>query len=261
MRKKREPKTKETKREKETYIFGKHAVLEALDHTPKALKKIFLAKNILDDEAENKLRAEGVEIFSLTPGYFPKGIDEDAVHQGIVAVIDASKLVRQYRDWIDDVEVTDDTAFVILGELQDPHNVGAVIRSAAAFGISGILLPQHNQAPINGTVVKVSAGMAFSIPLISVSNINTVIRDLKDRGFWIYGLDGDGSQTLHEEDFSKPSVFILGNEAKGIRKRSHELCDISLSIPMHSQCESLNVAASAAVVLHQWSTKHPQALE
>lgn len=102
--------------------------------------------------------------------------------------------------------MTKDTALVILGELQDPHNVGAIIRSAAAFGVSAILMPEHNQAPVTGTVVKVSAGMAFRIPLVTVPNVNSAIRDLKERGFWVYGLDGEAKQTLPKEQFDAPAL-------------------------------------------------------
>ena len=148
-----------------------------------------------------------------------------------------------------------------MGELQDPHNVGAIIRSAAAFGVSGVLMPEHNQAPITGAVVKVSAGMAFRIPLVRIGNINTVIRDLKERGFWVYGLDGEAKTSIVDESFDAPTVFILGNESKGIREKTAELCDVMLSIPMHPQCESMNVASSTSVALYAWSAKHPNALK
>ena len=159
------------------------------------------------------------------------------------------------------IYITDDTSLLILGELEDPHNVGAIIRSAAAFGVSGVLIPQHNQAPVTGAVVKVSAGMAFRVPIVSVGNINNTVRDLKDKGFWVYGLDGEAEQTVSGETYEKPSVFILGNEGRGIREKTREMCDILLSIPMNPQCESLNVAASTAVTLFAWSSQHPKALE
>ena len=154
------------------------------------------------------------------------------------------------------LKINNNTALVLLDEIQDPHNVGAIIRSAAAFGISGVLIPEHNQAPITGAVVKVSAGMAFRIPLVAIGNINNTIRDLKKRGFWVYGLDGSSKKSISGESFDAPTIFILGNEAKGIRQKTRELCDALVSIPIDSKCESLNVAASAAVALYAWSAKH-----
>ena len=91
----------------------------------------------------------------------------------------------------------------LLGEIQDPQNVGAVIRSAAAFGVSGILIPDHNQAQVTGAVVKVSAGMAFRVPLVSIGNVNTVVRDLKERGFAVYGLAGEAKQIITKEAFER----------------------------------------------------------
>jgi len=148
-----------------------------------------------------------------------------------------------------------------LSGVQDPHNVGAIIRSAAGFGVAGILMPQTNQAPITGAVLKVSAGMAFRIPLVSVSDILAAIKDLKKKGFKVYGLSGEGAQSITQEEFPTPTLFIFGNEAEGIPQTLRSLCDAVLSIPIHPQCESLNVAASAAAALFAWSSKHPEALK
>ena len=148
-----------------------------------------------------------------------------------------------------------------MGELQDPQNVGAVIRSSAALGISAVFIPEFNQAPVTGSVVKVSAGMAFRIPLVKIGNINNVLRDLKKKGFWIYGLEGTAKESLEDQKFEEPTVFVLGNESKGIREKTSEICDIMLRIPMNSRCESMNVAASTAIALYEWSTKHPKALK
>jgi 23S rRNA (guanosine2251-2'-O)-methyltransferase len=146
---------------------------------------------------------------------------------------------------------------VLLDELTDPHNVGAIIRSAAAFGAAGVLIPSHNQAPITGTVVKTSAGMAFRIPLIAIGNVNQAVDALVKEGFRTYGLVMDGSRNVAEEKFDAPSLFIVGNEGAGIRQKTLERCDVKLRIPMNERAESLNASVSAAVVLYQWSVKHP----
>lgn len=184
---------------------------------------------------------------------------EEAAKKGITPA-NIKHLPLPYEKFIEGLKITNDTALVVLGEVQDPQNVGAIIRTAAAFGIAGVLIPDRRNAQVNATVVKVSAGMAFQVPLVSISNVNETLRDLKKRGFWTYGLDGAAKQSIHDEKFDAPSAFILGNEANGVRQKTLEVCDIPLIIPMNSKCESLNVAASAAVALYAWSVHHKGAL-
>ena len=244
----------------ETYVYGRHAVREALVSKPEAVKKVFIAADVTDTELLRLIKQMNIPSSVLDRAHLPKGMFEDSVHQGVVALIILPKLMRSYKDFIAGLTIGENTALVILGEVQDPHNVGAVIRSAAAFGVAGVLIPEHRQAPVTGTVVKVSAGMAFRVPLVTIGNVNNAVRDLKDKGFWIYGLDGEAKQSVHDETFDKPSAFILGNEATGIREKTLDLCDIPLRIPMHPRAESMNASASAAVALYAWSAKHPGAL-
>lgn len=242
-----------------TYIYGKHAVSEALQHMPHIIERVYLTAQFDDESLKALIAKKGLPTTSF-PAQGLLGIEKDAVHQGVVAEVSLATLVRPYRDFATNLAVDNDTALVLLGEIQDPQNVGAIIRSAAAFGIAGVLIPEHNQAQVTGLVVKVSAGMAFRVPLVSVGNVNTAIRDLKERGFWVYGLDEASPKPLPKEVFDAPALFILGNEAKGIREKTRELCDILVSIPMDPRCESLNAAAAAAVTLYAWSAQHPKAL-
>jgi 23S rRNA (guanosine2251-2'-O)-methyltransferase len=242
-------------------IYGRHAVYEAVTKAPHAVKRVLYEAGRQDDQIKNAARAAGIQIDGFPVGQAPRSIPDDAVHQGFVALVSSSRLMKNYEEFMGTIEVTPDTALIVLGEVQDPHNVGAVIRSAAAFGVAGVIVPEHRQAPITGTVVKVSAGMAFQVPLISVGNVNQTLRDLKERGFWIYGLDQEAKHSVTNEGFEKPSVFILGNEGTGIREKTLELCDITLTIPMHKGAESLNASASAAVALYAWSTKHQNILK
>ncbi len=241
--------------EKTTAIYGKHAVRDVITLFPKAVRTVYCA----DDAARAAFKAQGIATESF-PKKLPSDVPHDAVHQGYIATVTLEKLMLPFDTFIKDVSVTNDTAFVILGELQDPHNVGAIIRSAAAFGIAGVLIPEHRQVQLTGSVIKASAGMAFRVPLVSIGNVNTTIRDLKEKGFWIYGLDGEATQSLMDEGFEKPSVFILGNEGDGIRQKTLLHCDIPLSIPIAGGVESLNASVAAAVTFYAWSRKHPSAL-
>ncbi len=249
------------KKPEKAYMYGKNALREALLNVPHAIKKAHLAADFNDAEIAALLKKHAIPTATISGNEAKQAVGAEASHQGVIAVIDTGALMIPYRDFMQQLEITDDTAFALLGEVQDPHNVGAIIRSAAAFGLAGVLIPEHNQAQATGTVIKTSAGMAFRVPLISIGNVNDTLRDLKKRGFWTYGLAMEGTANLATEDFSKPSVFVLGNEGSGIRKMTLEECDFSLSIPMHPRCESLNVAVSAGIVFSTWSTKHAAALK
>ena len=242
------------------YIYGRHAVEEALLNYPQAMDLVLsshpMSSDLIALAKEYKIRLE-----KLNKDSMPRGVEKDAIHQGYIGRISLENLVKPYNEFIENLPVTPDTALVVLGEVQDPQNVGAIIRSAAGFGISGVLIPEHHQAQINGTVVKVSAGMAFRVPLVRIGNVNMTLKDLKERGFWIYGLDGEAKQSLSSEKFESAAVIVLGNENLGIREKTLESCDIPLAIPMNKNCESLNVAASGAVALYAWSVKHPKALK
>jgi len=243
-----------------SYIFGKHAVREVLRERPDVMVEVHAAADFSDEDILGMVDTAGVPLRLLNLKNPPRGVSSNAAHQGIVAGIMSEKLTVPYKEFMQSVTITPDTGFLVLGEVQDPHNVGAVIRSAAAFGVKGVLIPPHNQAPITGTVVKVSVGMAFRIPLITISNVNATLRDLQDRGMWVYGLEGDGTVSTVTEPYPKPSVFVLGNEGSGLRQKTKEACDDLISIPIHNQCESLNAAAATAIVLASWSAKHPGAL-
>ncbi len=242
------------------YIYGKHAVVEALRLRPEVVGTVFLRDDV-QREVDPVLLEMVRKVRTFTGDNVPVGIDKNAVHQGCIAQIDRGKLISSYTQFMQQMIVTEDTCVAVLAEVQDPHNVGAVIRSAAAFGVQAVLLPKHRQAGITGTVIKVSSGMAFALPLVEVGNVNRTLEDLKKVGFFVYGLDGSGKTLLNAEQFTKPTVFVLGNEADGLRAKTKEHCDLLLRIPMHQRCESLNASASAATVFYQWSIQHPRALQ
>lgn len=240
----------------QTFIYGTHAVGEALRRVPRAVRHLYAVKGCERRALEELARTHGIPFDRCDEGHLPHGFDRRVVHQGVVALVSPKQVMREYRTFMDELVVGTDVSLVVLDELTDPQNVGAIIRNAAAFGAAGVLLPEHRQAAITGTVVKVSAGMAFAVPLVSIGNVNTTLRDLKERGFWVYGLVAHGEAALAAESFTRPSVFVLGSEGEGLREKTETLCDIRLSIPIDSRCESLNVAASAAVVLYAWRAQH-----
>lgn len=244
-----------------TFIYGKHAVSEALIAAPHVLERVFIIPPLNDAKLLATLEASGINITKVQAATLPRGVDPEAVHQGVIAEISTKKLIKKFDDFISELTVTPHTALVLLDELQDPQNVGAIIRTAAALGVAGVLIPEHHQAQISGAVIKVSAGMAFKIPLISIGNVNQTLRELKDAGFWIYGLSEEAQTPLTDERFDRPAVFVLGNEGEGIRQKTLETCDILLKIPISARADSLNVATAAAVALYAWSLQHPQALE
>ena len=239
-------------------IYGRHAVAALLANIPERVEHLYLAPSALAD-LEDLARQRGVHIEPITPGLLHKEL-EGAVHQGAIARVSISGLMQDYSTFMDAQPVTPGTALVMLNEISDPHNVGAIIRSAAAFGAAAVMIPGHNQAPITGVVAKASAGTIFTIPLISINNENQTIMDLKKRGYWIYGLAGEGDHELPKEKFDAPAVFVVGSEGSGLREKTREHCDILLRIPMSRTVESLNASVSAAVVLSAWSSQHSDAI-
>jgi 23S rRNA (guanosine2251-2'-O)-methyltransferase len=229
-------------------IYGKHSVEEALRVRPAAVRAVYAE----DATARSRMKAH-----TLSPDVLAELGEVN--HQGYAARVELPEQMS-LDAFLAAYPVSPDSALVVMGELQDPHNVGAIIRSAAAFGIAGILLPEHRQAGITQAVAKVSAGTVFSIPLVSIGNVNQTLARLKEAGYWVYGLAGEGDHPLTKERFDAPAVFVVGSEGAGLREKTREHCDILLSIPMHPRCESLNASAAAAVVLSHWSAQHPGAL-
>jgi len=241
-------------RDEKVYLYGKHALREALLTKPKAVQKVFLDANALADKEISKLLAtHGIAPASMKGEEGKKQVGNDAVHQGMIAVINTEKLYTTLEDALKLFDTIENPCFVLLDELQDPHNVGAIIRSAAAFGAHAVLMPEHNQAPITGVVIKTSAGMVFRIPIVRIGNVNQTMRILAEKRMWSYGLVMDGDTELAKADFSGPALIVVGNESAGIREKTLELCDVKLSIPMVPGCESLNASVAASVVLYEYS--------
>jgi 23S rRNA (guanosine2251-2'-O)-methyltransferase len=235
------------------YIYGRHAIAEALEHAPQTVRKIYLSPTLEDTQLRNLIRSMKVPVEALDKRKVTSMVEGNAPHQGVVALVSLNALVTTADIFLQTFKPQQDTLLILLSEVQDPHNVGAIIRSAAAFGAAGVLMPTYKQSPITGGVIKASAGSVFQIPLIAIQNMQQIIALFKKKGFRVYGLAADGGKSLSDEQFEGPTLLVLGNEAQGIVPAARVVCDEILSVPMAGGTESLNVAASAAVALYAWS--------
>lgn len=171
-------------------------------------------------------------------------------HQGVLGEGGGVQL-GSLDELLERVREKGDSALVlVLDGVTDPHNFGAILRSAAAAGADGVVFPERRSAQVNDTVVRASAGTAGRVPLVRVVNLGRALQDLKDAGAWIYGLAaGQGSQDYLKEPFDRATVLVMGSEGEGLHQKIAEACDGLLCIPMPGGVESLNVSAAAAVML------------
>lgn len=240
------------------YLYGKNPLKEALLSVSRGkdmpLEAIYLTKATSEDPTiVSLLQKHKLTHQIVTYQEIESMVGRDTVHQGVCARLISDRLYTSLEEVLSQKKEDSFPLFILLDELQDPHNVGAIIRSAVAFGATAILLPEHDQTQLNGTVIKTAAGMSFAIPIVKIGNINTTLTKLKEAGFWTYGLDGEGDTPLHTATFDSPTVVLIGSEGSGIRRKTLELCDFRLSIKTSSLCESLNASNAAAVVLYEWS--------
>jgi 23S rRNA (guanosine2251-2'-O)-methyltransferase len=170
-------------------------------------------------------------------------------HQGVVAL----GAVRKYADLED---VAAQNLLVVLDGVEDPHNLGAIIRTAHAAGAGGVIIPERRAAGITDVVAKAAAGALEHLPLTRVTNVNRTLEDLKKRGHWIYGLDERGTQDYDRVEFNLPTVLVLGVEGKGLHEQVRKHCDVLVRIPMAGSISSLNVSVAAGVVLFEWRRRH-----
>jgi 23S rRNA (guanosine2251-2'-O)-methyltransferase len=237
------------------FIYGKHALSEALLHAPQVVQKVYLAGGAATPEMRKALQQHDIP---TAPIKSQQGVSRDAAHQGVIALINPAKLFVPLDAFLETVDIRRNPCVVVLDELHDPQNLGAIVRSAAAFGAAGVVIPARHQAPVSGAAVKASVGMVFRIPLIVVESAESAVKAFKHRGFISYALAMKGSRDVTKEQFEKPTVFVVGNEGSGVRSQTLGLCDVRLRIPMHPRTESLNAAVSASTVLYQWSMQHPE---
>jgi len=229
-------------------IFGANPVTEAIRSRADRIRYIAVAKSLggklqrLVEEA----REAGVAIRFLDTTQLDRMTNKQ-VHNGVAADI-AEAALRDLQTII--AEGGEEPVVFILDGIQDPQNLGAIIRVADCFGVTAVVVPEHDSASVTGAAVKASAGATEWVPVCQVTNLSRTIEELKADGFWIYGAEA-GGDPVSDVDFRGKVVIVLGNEGKGIRRNVLEHCDRRIAIPMKGHVDSLNVAAAAAVIAYE----------
>ena len=173
-------------------------------------------------------------------------------HQGVIAMGAAKK----YAD-IDSAAASQ--LVVVLDGVEDPHNLGAIIRTAHAAGAGSIVIPERRAASVTDVVAKAAAGALEYLPVARVTNINRALEELKERGFWIYGLDERGEESYDRVEYGSPTAFVLGGEGKGLHEQVRKHCDQLIRIPMAGKISSLNVSVATGIVLFEWKRRYRKA--
>jgi len=236
----------------EDIVAGRNAVFEALT-SKRPVNKIYV-KTGLPGGSLGKIVAAAQA--SAVPVEFVQSEKLDSLapgirHQGIVAL--ASPIAfHSLEDVLKRAASRGETPFLLLlDELQDPQNVGALIRSADAAGVHGVLLPRRRSCPLNTVVAKVSAGAVNYVPVVQIGNIVQTLRSLKEQGFWAVGADMDGGSLYFDADLDRPVVLVIGAEGKGLGRLVKENCDMIVRIPMRGGVNSLNASAAGAILLYE----------
>lgn len=238
------------------YIYGRKPVLEALQTRANEIDKIFIRNNVkaTDISEITTLVSKNSVSLSWVPSIKIEKLVGRVNDQGVVALMSAVKYT-DFFDWVEELDLRNNPAVLLLDGIEDPHNLGAILRTAAAAGISAVIVPGQGQAPVNATVFKTSAGTAGRIPIIRVHDTNQGIKDLKAAGFSIVALVGDAEKSIWNQGIENPIAFVIGSEGKGIHPKVLKRCDDLISIPMVNDVESLNASVSAALVSYEWKRR------
>lgn len=227
-------------------IYGKNMVLEAL-RNKKDIIRLYCSKQNLDIVKEN-IKNKNIEIKVLSTLELNSMCD--GLHQGFIAEVGEYKY-KELSDMVLKNQDKENACFCILDGLEDPHNLGAILRSADATGIDGIIIPKNRSVGLNSTVAKVSTGAIEYVDVAMVSNLVNAINELKKNGYWIIGLELDGSIDYKKQDYKGKIAVIVGSEGKGISRLVKENCDFLVNIPMVGHVNSLNASCSAAVLFYE----------
>jgi 23S rRNA (guanosine2251-2'-O)-methyltransferase len=238
---------------KSSKLFGLHSVQAALDYSPKKIHKAWVDSGRQDKrltQAVDDLSALGIEPEKVDKKRLDRLADNNN-HQGIVIEVEMPGELSE-SDLKTAVESLSETAlFLVLDNVQDPHNLGACLRTADATGVHGVIITKDNATGITPTVCKVASGAAETVPVYQVTNLSRTLRWLKGEGLWIMGAAGETAQTAYKTDFTVPMALVVGAEGKGLRRLTKEQCDVLVSVPMLGQVDSLNLSVATGVLLYE----------
>jgi 23S rRNA (guanosine2251-2'-O)-methyltransferase len=227
-------------------LSGIHPVAEAL-RAGTALERIVIAQGAGGPRLQEIIdlaRRASVPV-RFEPRASLERLAGSSAHQGVIALGAA-------RKYADIESVAEAEMLVVLDGVEDPHNLGAIIRTAHAAGAGAVIIPERRAASVTDVVAKAAAGALEHLPVVRVTNINRALEELKERGYWIYGLDERGTQAHDQTDYAQRSVLVLGGEGKGLHEQVRKHCDVIVRIPMAGKISSLNVSVAAGVVLFEW---------
>ena len=233
-------------------IEGRNAVIEAL-RAGTAIDKIYLVKGETDKtlgHIASKARAAGVVVVDADRRKLD-AMSRTHAHQGVIALA----AVREYvsvQSLLDAAAAKGEKPLlVVCDEISDPHNLGAILRTAECAGAHGIIIPKRRSAGLTAVVAKTSAGAVSYLPVARVANITALLKELKEQGVWIFGTAAEGTTSLYQADLKGPAAIVIGSEGDGMTRLAKENCDFLVSIPMKGRISSLNASAAAAVLLYE----------
>ncbi len=234
-------------------VFGLHAVRSLLERNPARIS-LLLALETRSDVRMDEILALAETANVPVRRVARQELDErvpGVTHQGVLAETGGAPGLGEH-DLPDFIESLGRPPFLlILDSVQDPHNLGACLRSADAAGVDAVIIPKDKSAPLNATVRKVACGAAETIPVVRVTNLARTLRAVRDAGVWIYGAAGEAETSLYDTDLSGPLALVLGGEGKGLRRLTREHCDGLLSIPLAGSVSSLNVSVATGICLFE----------
>jgi 23S rRNA (guanosine2251-2'-O)-methyltransferase len=240
----------------EAIIAGRNPVREALMEGAQGFEKVLIQQGAggkAIEEVRRAAAAAGVPVQYVPPARLNR-LAPGVNHQGVIAIVtlvgyvDVDEMLNQIAPDRDAV-VQRRPVVVVLDRIEDPHNFGAILRTALAAGVGGVIVPVHQMAPLNAAAIKASAGTALRIPVARVTNIASTLHQLKERGYWVVGASGGGETSVWEMDWERPLVVVIGSESSGMRPRVEEACDYRVFIPIRGPVESLNASVAAGIVL------------
>ena len=222
-------------------VFGKNVALSYLD-SGKRINKVYLQDKFNEYDIINRINKKNIRIEYLSRFDMDKKVN--GLHQGIILDVEDYK----YAD-IDDI-IDGDNLIVMLDHIEDPHNFGAIIRTCEAAGVDGIIIPSDRSVEVNSTVIKTSVGTTENMKIARVTNLNNTIKYLKDKGYWIFGTDMEGTDYT-DLDYRGKTVIVIGNEGSGMSKLVKDNCDFIATIPMKGEVNSLNASVATAIVVFE----------